>query len=160
MTNYEAYWLWYDFKDIAGSAVMRSQNVDSDDPHIDWERQHQAIRVAGLSFACSIFETLDLRYANSHVEILFHLRNALLHNSGNIRSNHGHPRPQNECIDYLESDRWRDIYSSYPEREKKHFDMDDHGKVCIEVPIFRFIERLFDTFLTDEERRTPPPQLR
>ena len=85
MTKYEAHWLWYDFANIAGSAVMRSQNVDSDDPYIDWQRQEQSVRIAGLSFACSIFETLELKGADDHVNTLFHLRNAALHNSRDIK---------------------------------------------------------------------------
>ena len=87
MTIYDAHWLWYDFANIAGSAVMRSKNVDSDDPHIDWERQEQAVRIAGLSFSCSIFETLELKGADNHLKTLFHLRNAALHNSSDISQN-------------------------------------------------------------------------
>ena len=160
MTNHEAHWLWYDFANIAGSAVMRSQNVDGHDPHIDWERQHQAIRIAGVSFACALLESLDLRGSSQHTEVLFHLRNASLHNSGNIRLNRGHPKPYDECRAYLDSEFWKEIYPNYPEREKSYFDIHSDGMVTIETSIFRFVERLFDSFLTDEERKTPPPKLR
>lgn len=160
MTNYEVHWLWYDFANIAGSAVTRSQNVDNDVPHIDWERQHQAIRIAGLSFACALLESLNVRGSSRHTEVLFHLRNAVLHNSGNITQNRGHPRPYDECRAYLDAELWKQIYPAYPDRENRHFDLDDRGMVTIETSIFRFVERLFDSFLTEKERKMPPPRLR
>ena len=160
MTKYEAHWLWYDFANIAGSAVMRSQNVDANDPHIDWHRQDQAIRLAGLSFACSIFEELGLKGANDHITTLFHLRNAMLHNSSDIKLNRGHPNPFNECIQYLSNEIWKQVISVYSEREKPHFILNGNGTVSIEASIFRFVERLLDTFLTEQERKTPPPKIR
>lgn len=158
MNDYEAHWLWYDFANIAGSAVMRSQNVDAGDPHIDWKKQHQAVRIAGLSFACAILETLNRKNSCLHTRVLFHLRNAVLHNSGNIYNNIGHPKPFEECAKYLEEDTWKEVFTIYKDRERKHFSIDQNGQVIIENSFFRFVERLLDSYKTDEERKLPPPR--
>ena len=56
----EAHWLWWDFGQIAGSAVHRHEQTNSDDNQIDWDKQNKAMRMAGLSFACSLFEGLNM----------------------------------------------------------------------------------------------------
>lgn len=159
MTEYEAHWLWYDFSNIAGSAVMRSKNVDIDDPHIDWDKQEQAVRTAALSFACAIFETLDLKGNSDHIKTLFHLRNAVLHNSGNISQNTGHPKPLEHCDNYYKNSKWADVFTNEVEKKRSYFEIKDGKSVSIEAPIFRFVERLLDGYLTDDERKTPPPKI-
>ncbi|MEJ1489694.1 MAG: hypothetical protein RPU72_15265 [Candidatus Sedimenticola sp. (ex Thyasira tokunagai)] len=132
MNNYEAHWLWYDFANVADSAIMRSKNVDSDDPYINWEKQEQSMRIAALSFACSILETLELKNNDSHTKILFHLRNAVLHNTGNIHNNRGKPKPYQECMKYLSDEKHYDVYANRTTASSKvYYTITEDGKVTI-----------------------------
>lgn len=151
-----AFWFWYDFSRIAGSAVQRQQGVDSDDPHIDWERQQQAMLTAGLSFACSMFETLGYKSNQPHNTVLAHLRNALLHNDGNIAKNFGAPKPEQECATYLASESWKAFDPVGSTVRRQFFDIDSHGQVTLNRTIFFFIERLFDSYLSQADREKPP----
>lgn len=152
MDEWKTFWFWYDFKNIAGSAVMRSQNVDGHDASIDWERQTQAMRAAGLSMACSLLEGLSKKHADKHAGVLAYLRNAVLHNGGDISKNNGHPKPLDACQSYLADNLWLEISPQC----KRYFLIRDN-MVWLEASLFWFIERLFDSYMSEEQRKKGAP---
>lgn len=153
MNALDAFKLWYDFSHIAGSAVRRQQNVDGDDLHIDWNRQDQAMKIAGLSFACSLFEELGKKHDEPHNAVLTHLRNAVMHNGANVRGN-AYEQSETECLAYLEDESWKEF--NPPERAvHRNLFTIDGGMVTLGNGLFFFIERLFDSYMTPEERADP-----
>ena len=52
------------------------------------------------------------------------------------------------------------MFPVYKERENAHFSLNDDGIVLIETPIFRFVEKLLYSYLTEEEKNTPPQKIR
>ena len=75
MDAYQAYWLWYDFNHVvSGAASHKRDYVDRHDKYIDWDRQEQSLQIAGLSFACSMFEAMGVKHHRPHNLVLAHLR--------------------------------------------------------------------------------------
>ncbi len=66
MDERKAFWLWYDFRQIAGSALNRQKSVDGDNFETDWERQQQAMLLASLGLACSLLETIGRKGTTDH----------------------------------------------------------------------------------------------
>ena len=146
------HWLWSDFADIAGSAVLRSQTAHND-PTIDWDRQKQALRTAGLAFACSVLEADNHKHNDGHTKVLFHLRNAVIHNGGDITLNHGAPKPYDECMDYLKNERWKELDSLIG----SFFSIAPSGGITLEAKIFFFVKRLFWSCMSPGEQAKPAP---
>lgn len=159
MTPREAYWLWYDFSHIAGSAVSHKQYyVDSNDESIDWERQHHAMQVAGLAFACSLLESIGKKYADEHSSVLFKIRNAVIHNDSDLSANSDHPNSLNMCSEYLENCTRNQLNGSSRSDVRQPFQISDSGVVSFPSrDLFFFIERVLDTYMTALERSQPPP---
>ena len=159
MDAYQAYWLWYDFNHVVSSAVSHKRDyVDRHDKYIDWDRQEQSLQIAGLSFACSMFEAMGVKHHRPHNLVLAHLRNALLHNSGNIDANRGAPRPKEECLEYISGSYWEEFDPAGKKVQRQFFEIGDDSLVRINGRLFFFIERLFDSHMTDEERQRPRPR--
>jgi hypothetical protein len=158
MTAHEAFWLWYDFSHIACSAVSHLQHsVDSDDPCIDWDRQREAMCIAGLAFACSILEARKVSREGPHAPVLTSLRNASLHNGGHLDRNRDHPRSINLCRDYLDTERWQ-LLNAGGGGVTEPFKVSTDGLVTLSSgAFFFFIERVLDSFQSSAERSRPAP---
>jgi len=161
MDEYDAYWLWVDFNHIASSSVSRLRDyVDQDDPYIDWDRQEQAMLIASLSFACSLFEVLGVSKCRPHNHILWHLRNAVLHNGGDITKNFHSPIPHDECIDYLKDELWNEFNPPQSIVHSQYFEISLSGIVTLKGSLYFFIERLFDSHMGNDQRSRPGPKLK
>lgn len=157
MSPRDAYWLWYDFSHIVGGAVSHHQhNVDPDDPWIDWDRQRNVVAIGGLAFACSLLEALGVSPAEPHARILTSIRNAVLHNASDLALNRDRPKSLDLCLKYLSEQRWKKLNEPLG-NVTRPFDIVEGSKVSIgNHDLFFFIERVLDSFMSEEERRLPP----
>ena len=77
---------WFHLERIFGSATRREQHIDPT-ANVDWEKTEHFVRIGALAVACAILEDAGLRQKNEHVRLLFEIRNALIHNAGNMALN-------------------------------------------------------------------------
>ena len=54
---------------------------------IAWAVVNETVLLAGLAAGCSLLERSGLKGANEHVTVLFDIRNALVHNGGDLSQN-------------------------------------------------------------------------
>ena len=113
----------------------------------------EAMLIATLSFACSMFESMGVKHNEPHNKILTHLRNATLHNGGDIRKN-TYKDSESECLTYLEAEPWKEFDPPEAEVHGDLFQLED-GLVTLGNGLLFFINRLFDSYLTEEERADP-----
>jgi len=158
MNNYEAYWIWYDFTYIAGAAVHRQRQIDGDQFGTNWARQEQVMLMAALSLGCSMFEALGLKHHVPHNKVLSHLRNALIHNGGNIALNHGHPEPLNDCKQYIQSETWKSLFPLQSTPPKAFFEISTSNTVILKKNILHSVLLIFSSHMTPDERTRPGPQ--
>ena len=157
MDNHEAQWLWWDFAHITGGAILRAKAVENDHARIDWERQTQAVRTAGLGFACSLLELRELDRVDDHSNLLFDLRNAVLHNGGDITQNRGAPRPFNNCRSYIDNEKWLELDPENKFGLSRSFSMSTDGRITFGPALFELVTRIFRNYLTEEELARPAP---
>jgi hypothetical protein len=77
---------WFHLELAFGPAVDRMRHQDPD-AKIDWDETEHYVRIGALAVACALLEDAGLRDKNEHVRVLFEIRNALIHNDGDISRN-------------------------------------------------------------------------
>jgi hypothetical protein len=98
---------WFHLELAFGPAVLRQQRNDPD-ANIDWTKTDHYVRIGALSVACALLEDAGLKKKNEHIRMLFEIRNALIHNGGDMALN----RNSSALIsaqNYLNQDRHKDI---------------------------------------------------
>lgn len=71
---------------------------------IDWTVVNETVLLAGLAAGCSLLERSGLKGAGEHITMLFDIRNALVHNSGDLSLN-TKKNALKEAKNYLASSR-------------------------------------------------------
>lgn len=77
---------WFHLELAFGPAVDRMRRQDPD-ANINWDETEHYVRIGALAVACAMLEDAGLRAKNEHVRVLFEIRNALIHNDGDIAMN-------------------------------------------------------------------------
>lgn len=77
---------WFHLERAIGPAVRREQRNDPD-ANVDWAKTDHYVRIGALAVACAILEDAGLKLKNEHIRQLFEIRNALIHNGGNLALN-------------------------------------------------------------------------
>lgn len=77
---------WFHLELVFGSAVDRIRRQDPT-ANIDWAKTEHYVRIGALAVACAMLEDAGLRRNNIHIEVLFEIRNAVIHNDGDISRN-------------------------------------------------------------------------
>ena len=158
MSQSSIYWLWHNYAVIARASVLREPYLDGDHFNTDWDLQQQAMLTASLAFACALFEAIGKKKSTPHNRVLVHLRNALLHNAGNITKNIGAPEPENTCRAYITSAQWTELDPRDSEGEpltdsdgqtvkaqRQFFAISSDGQVRLAPSILRFVGVLLHT---------------
>jgi hypothetical protein len=77
---------WFLVELVLGGATRHvADNYNGN--QINWEIVNESVLLAGLAAGCSMMEKSGLKGKNEHVNVLFDIRNALIHNSGDIAKN-------------------------------------------------------------------------
>lgn len=98
---------WFHLERAFGPAVRREQRNDPD-ANVDWAKTDHYVRIGALAVACAILEDAGLKKKNEHIGLLFEIRNALIHNGGDMAMNRNAQALQN-ARNYLNLARHRDI---------------------------------------------------
>ena len=77
---------WFHLERIFSGATQRERRNDPD-ADVDWEKTDNYVRLGALATACAILEDAGLRGSNEHIQVLFEIRNALIHNCGDMALN-------------------------------------------------------------------------
>ena len=77
---------WFHLERIFGGATQRERRNDPD-ADVDWEKTDNYVRLGALATACAILEDAGRKGSNEHIQVLFEIRNALIHNCGDIALN-------------------------------------------------------------------------
>jgi hypothetical protein len=77
---------WFHLELALGSAVQRTKH-GAPFAKIDWGTTDHYVSIGALAVACAVLEDAGLRNKNEHVKLLFEIRNALIHNAGNLALN-------------------------------------------------------------------------
>lgn len=156
MDNHKAFWTWWDFAQVIGGGLLIAQKNDTIG-RTDWELLTQAVRTSGLGFACSLFELQGFKYKNDHANLIFHLRNAAIHNGGDVSKNDRAPVPFNDCRDYIDKKRWLEVDPNDNFSLSRSFSMTHSGQVTFGPAIFELVSRILRSFLSEEEKKRPAP---
>lgn len=84
MSDLAKKWIELEFVFSPAAAHARRHDLRKD---IDWDDIDHYIRIGALATACALMEAEGLKGRDQHVRLLFELRNALIHNSGDISKN-------------------------------------------------------------------------
>jgi hypothetical protein len=77
---------WFHLELAFGPAVDRLRRQDPT-ANVDWAETEHYVRLGALAVACAMLEDAGLRQKNEHIQVLFEIRNALIHNDGDIGRN-------------------------------------------------------------------------
>jgi len=77
---------WIELEFVFSPAATHARRYDLR-RDIDWEDIDHYIRIGALATACALIEEEGLKGRNEHIKLLFELRNALIHNSGDLSKN-------------------------------------------------------------------------
>lgn len=77
---------WFHLERIFGPATRREQHIDPT-ANVDWQKTDHYVRIGALAVACAILEDAGHKQKSEHVKLLFEIRNALVHNAGDIALN-------------------------------------------------------------------------
>lgn len=77
---------WFHLERIFGPAARRERHIDPD-ANVDWELTDHYVRVGALAVGCALLEDAGLKAKDEHVRLLFEIRNALIHNAGDMALN-------------------------------------------------------------------------
>jgi hypothetical protein len=122
---------WYELEPIFRSAVQREQNGDLR-PNIDWNALKQVTLGAALAAGCALLESSSKKWSNEHVDILFEIRNAFVHNQCDISKNNN----KNALLfaqSYLEKEEYKKLLQ--PPELGPFFTL-DKNKVVFQSEIF------------------------
>jgi hypothetical protein len=80
-------WFMYE-RSIAGASHQFRRNLETGIySDTEWEELERLIRLSAIAAGCSILESHGLRNRDIHTQILCEIRNALIHNSGDLSKN-------------------------------------------------------------------------
>ena len=78
---------WFEMEPIFNAAVAREKAIDLR-KNVDWDQLEQIALGAAACAGCSLMESAQLKGTNSHVKLIFELRNAFVHNGCDISKNY------------------------------------------------------------------------
>jgi hypothetical protein len=77
---------WFLVELVLSGATKRVESSYSG-RSINWAIVNETVLLAGLAAGCSLLERSGLKGANEHITVLFDIRNALVHNGGDLSRN-------------------------------------------------------------------------
>ena len=77
---------WFEIETILRSTTKKEKYVDNRSD-VDWDLIDQAILSTSLFTGCMILEKSGLKWKDDHTSTLVELRNAFIHNDGDISKN-------------------------------------------------------------------------
>lgn len=77
---------WLELEFIFSPAADHARRYDSRE-NVDWEELEHFLMIGALATACAMMEAEGLKGRDEHIRLLFELRNALIHNSGDLSKN-------------------------------------------------------------------------
>lgn len=98
---------WFHLELCFGSAVSREKNINPE-ANIDWEKTRHYVDVGALSAACVLLEDSNLKGTNEHIRLLFEIRNALIHNNGDMSLNRN-SNSLHDAENYIQENRHKDL---------------------------------------------------
>lgn len=94
---------WFLVEHVLSGATNRVSRIYDGDS-IDWNIVNETVLLAGLAAGCSLMERAALKATNEHTSVLFDIRNALIHNGGDLLKNNK-KTALTEAQDYLLKDK-------------------------------------------------------
>ncbi|MBV1710098.1 MAG: hypothetical protein KMY54_09590 [Erysipelothrix sp.] len=77
---------WFEIERALSSAVKREKNIDKG--KTNWKVIEDSVMIGAIAIGCSLLEQLNRKNIDIHTKALFIVRNALVHNSGDVSKNH------------------------------------------------------------------------
>jgi hypothetical protein len=100
---------WFHLERITGTAsAVRKEKQMVPDLNVDWEKLEHFARIGLLSIGCALLESAQLKGKDEHIRLLFEIRNALIHNNGDLALNHNQQSLTN-ATKYIEQNRHTEI---------------------------------------------------
>jgi hypothetical protein len=94
---------WFLVEHVLSGVTQRVEHNYSGN-NIDWDVVNETVLLAGLAAGCSLLERAGVKATNEHNTILFDIRNALIHNGGDLSKNHKSTALSN-AEDYLRNNK-------------------------------------------------------
>jgi hypothetical protein len=101
---------WLPLERAFSSAIRREEYAAQVDT-IDWVKADHYVRIGALATACVMLEDAGRKNSTEHIQVLFEIRNALIHNNGDLAKN----RNSKALVDaqaYLAKSKHLDLSSS------------------------------------------------
>ena len=98
---------WFHVERIFGGATQRERRNDPE-ADVDWEKTDEYVRLGALATACAILEDAGRKGNDEHIQVLFEIRNALIHYGGDIALNKN-TRALSKAQAYLANSRHNQI---------------------------------------------------
>jgi len=77
---------WLELEFVFSPAAAHAQRHDLR-KHVNWEEIDHYVRIGALATACAMMEAEGLKGRDDHICLLFELRNAVIHNAGDLSRN-------------------------------------------------------------------------
>jgi hypothetical protein len=87
---------------------VKREKLNNPDANIDWEKTEHYVRIGALSSACVLLEDANLKGTNVHIRLLFEIRNAFIHNKGDMALNRNSDSLQ-DAINYIQDNGHKDL---------------------------------------------------
>ncbi|MDD2765353.1 MAG: hypothetical protein PHE83_15425 [Opitutaceae bacterium] len=102
---------WCDVENVLRGAVDRIKNIDCGS-NTNWSLVNETLLLAGLAAGCSLLEKSGLKGSDEHISVLFDIRNALVHNGGDLSKN-TKKTALTEATDYLANSKHRKLSNQF-----------------------------------------------
>ncbi len=103
---------WFEIERVLAPAVRREQHTDSR-PSVDWGHIDRHVRLGALAIGCAMLEDAGRKGVDEHVDVLFEIRNALIHNAGDLAKNRN-SRAVDMARTYLREARHSSLSTNIP----------------------------------------------
>jgi hypothetical protein len=100
---------WFHLERIIGTATaVRKEKEISPDLNVDWGKLEHLARIGLLSIGCALLESAQLKGKDDHLRLLFEIRNALIHNNGDLALNKN-KKSLTKAKKYIAENRYTEI---------------------------------------------------